>query len=205
MSNGLSTDIRRVLSEHARLPVDIDSVGDEQDLFAAGMTSHASVNVMLALEDEFDVEFPDHMLKRSVFESISAIAAAIDELADAQRHDASPSTPTGLHRRVRRIADEVAAAARRRRRPRRPLPASRRSTPCASSARSRRFVPSGSAAAASHSRRSPRPASSSAAAAASTAMVFAMHQIQVASIVRHLDGAPWFDELPARARRPSSG
>jgi acyl-CoA dehydrogenase len=27
-----------------------------------------------------------------------------------------------------------------------------------------------------------------------TAMVFAMHQIQIASIVRHVDGAPWFEE-----------
>ena len=35
------------------------------------MTSHASVNVMLALEGEFEIEFPDHMLKRSVFESIA--------------------------------------------------------------------------------------------------------------------------------------
>ena len=44
------------------------------------MTSHASVNVMLALEGEFDVEFPDHMLKRSVFESIGVMRDAIDEL-----------------------------------------------------------------------------------------------------------------------------
>ena len=38
------------------------------------MSSHASVNVMLALEDAFDIEFPDRMLKRSVFESIAGIA-----------------------------------------------------------------------------------------------------------------------------------
>ena len=44
------------------------------------MTSHASVNVMLGLEAEFDVEFPDAMLKRSVFESVSAIAAALEQL-----------------------------------------------------------------------------------------------------------------------------
>jgi acyl carrier protein len=79
-SNGLNGDIRRVLSEHARLPVDVESIGDDQDLFAAGMSSHASVNVMLALEDTFDVEFPDNMLKRSVFESISGISTAIAEL-----------------------------------------------------------------------------------------------------------------------------
>ena len=53
---------------------------DDADLYAAGMTSHASVNVMLALEDAFDLEFPDRMLKRSVFESINAIHDAIQEL-----------------------------------------------------------------------------------------------------------------------------
>ena len=47
------------------------------------MTSHASVNVMLALEGEFDVEFPDHMLKRTVFNTIASIHAALDELKAA--------------------------------------------------------------------------------------------------------------------------
>jgi acyl-CoA dehydrogenase len=32
----------------------------------------------------------------------------------------------------------------------------------------------------------------------SSAMVFAMHQIQVATIVRHLDGTPWFEEYLRR-------
>ncbi len=72
--------IRRILSEHGRLPVDADSLSDTADLYQAGMTSHASVNVMLALEDAFDVEFPDRMLKRSVFESIAAIESALTEL-----------------------------------------------------------------------------------------------------------------------------
>jgi acyl carrier protein len=35
---------------------------------------------MLALEGEFEVEFPDHMLKRNVFESIASIQAAVEEL-----------------------------------------------------------------------------------------------------------------------------
>lgn len=73
-------EIRRVLRDHGRLPVDVDSLDDHADLFAAGMTSHASVSVMLALEDAFDVEFPDNMLKRSVFETVADIATAIGEL-----------------------------------------------------------------------------------------------------------------------------
>jgi len=73
-------EIRQIINDHGRLPTDVTSLSDDADLYTAGMTSHASVSVMLALEDHFDVEFPDHMLKRSVFESISAIAAALLEL-----------------------------------------------------------------------------------------------------------------------------
>ena len=72
--------IRTILKEHGRLSKDAESLADDADLYQAGMTSHASVNVMLALEGEFDVEFPDSMLKRSVFESVAAITSAIDEL-----------------------------------------------------------------------------------------------------------------------------
>jgi acyl carrier protein len=72
--------IRAVIAQHGHLPVDISSIGNETDLFQAGMTSHASVNLMLGLEAEFDVEFPDVMLKRSVFQSVAAIATAIASL-----------------------------------------------------------------------------------------------------------------------------
>jgi acyl carrier protein len=72
--------IRSAIADHARIPTDISAISDDADLYQAGMTSQASVNVMLALEDAFDIEFPDRMLKRSVFESIDAIAAALTEL-----------------------------------------------------------------------------------------------------------------------------
>jgi acyl carrier protein len=72
--------IRQVLEQHARLSVDIAKLRDADDLYEAGMSSQASVNVMLGLEDAFDVEFPDSMLRRNVFESISAIRAAIGQL-----------------------------------------------------------------------------------------------------------------------------
>jgi acyl carrier protein len=78
----MTDEIRRIIREHGRLPVDVDTLADDDDLFQAGMTSHASVNLMLALEDAIDVEFPDHMLKRSVFESVASIRGALDELTD---------------------------------------------------------------------------------------------------------------------------
>jgi acyl carrier protein len=80
MNANVKEEIRRVLRDHARLPVDVESIDEHADLFQAGMSSHASVNVMLALEDAFDLEFPDQMLKRSVFESVAGIAAAVGEL-----------------------------------------------------------------------------------------------------------------------------
>jgi acyl carrier protein len=72
--------IRKVLETHGRLPVAPDGLPDDANLYAAGMTSHASVNVMLALEEEFDVEFPDEMLTRSAFESINSISGALATL-----------------------------------------------------------------------------------------------------------------------------
>ena len=76
----MNDKIRRAVAEHARLPVDVAEITDDADLYQAGMTSQASVNVMLALEDAFDIEFPDRMLTRSVFESIDSITAALTEL-----------------------------------------------------------------------------------------------------------------------------
>lgn len=72
--------IRRVIRDHAKLGVDPDQLADGDDLYQAGMTSHASVSLMLGLESEFDIEFPDRMLTRSVFESVSSIGAALTEL-----------------------------------------------------------------------------------------------------------------------------
>ena len=76
----MNDQIRAILKEHGRLAADVATLADDADLYQAGMTSHASVNVMLALEGTFDVEFPDRMLRRNVFESITAIRAAIEEL-----------------------------------------------------------------------------------------------------------------------------
>jgi acyl carrier protein len=72
--------IRRIIREHARLAIDVDTLADDADLYQSGMSSHASVNVMLGLEEEFDVEFPDRMLQRKVFESVTTIASALEEL-----------------------------------------------------------------------------------------------------------------------------
>jgi phosphopantetheine--protein transferase-like protein len=72
--------IRSVIRDHARLSIDMAALDENTDLYRAGMTSHASVNLMLALEAAFDIEFPERMLNRRVFQSIAAIRAALEEL-----------------------------------------------------------------------------------------------------------------------------
>jgi acyl carrier protein len=76
----MDEQIRLALGEHGRMSVDVASLDDGVDLYKAGMSSHATVNVMIALEEAFDVEFPDNMLRKSTFESIAAIRAALVEL-----------------------------------------------------------------------------------------------------------------------------
>jgi len=75
-----SEQIRSILAEHARLPVSVDQLSDESDLYQAGLTSLSTVNLMLALEEHFNVEFVDRMLGRKTFGSIRSLSEAIAEL-----------------------------------------------------------------------------------------------------------------------------
>ncbi len=75
-----TADIRAILAQHGRLTVPVDQLADDGDLYQAGLTSHASVNLMLALEDKFEVEFPERLLRRRAFGSVQSIRAAILEL-----------------------------------------------------------------------------------------------------------------------------
>lgn len=69
--------IREALAEHGRMGTDAHTITTDADLYAAGMTSHASVNVMIAIEDALDVEFPDALLTRDSFASIDRAVETI--------------------------------------------------------------------------------------------------------------------------------
>ena len=79
MVSDLAT-IREIIAQHGRLSVDAHSLKEDSDLYQAGLTSLATVNVMLALEDRFDIEFPESKLSRKTFMSLDAIAEAVAEL-----------------------------------------------------------------------------------------------------------------------------
>jgi acyl carrier protein len=72
--------IRELIAAHAGLPAGL-SIEEDADLYRAGMKSFASVQLMLALEEAFEIEFPEEMLTRATFRSVSSMARAVEELA----------------------------------------------------------------------------------------------------------------------------
>lgn len=86
MSNAaeITETVRGVVAQHAHLTQDAAALGTEDSLYAAGMTSHASVNVMLGVEDAFDLEFPEEMLTKETFQSLAAITAAVQQLEEQE-------------------------------------------------------------------------------------------------------------------------
>jgi len=77
----MNEQIREIVARHGGLPVDVAGLDETADLYEAGMTSFASVDLMLGLEGAFDIEFPDALLTRKTFASISSIAEAVARLS----------------------------------------------------------------------------------------------------------------------------
>ena len=85
METIVSERIRTLITERKLIPTDIATLGDTDDLYEAGLTSFASVQLMLALEEAFDIEFPEKMLTRRTFASIAAIEQSIAEILAEQQ------------------------------------------------------------------------------------------------------------------------
>lgn len=76
--------IRSLLAETVKLRVEADALAVTDDLYAAGLSSLATVDLMLALEDRFEIEFTSAWLNRRTFASIAALCVAVR----AMREDA---------------------------------------------------------------------------------------------------------------------
>jgi len=79
-------DIRTILKHVAHLEAAIDSIGDGDDLYKASLSSLDTIQLMLAIEKQFNIEIPDEMLNRNLFRSIDALA---DTIATLQRSEHS--------------------------------------------------------------------------------------------------------------------
>lgn len=73
----MKATIRKILAEVGRLEVSADTLDDRADLYDAGLSSLATVHVMLAIESAFDIEIPDRMLTRELFRSVQSLADTV--------------------------------------------------------------------------------------------------------------------------------
>lgn len=73
--------LREILSKHGGLATPVEKLTSASDLYMAGLTSLATVSVMLAVEDQFDIEIPDHMLGRKTFVSIDSMLETVETLS----------------------------------------------------------------------------------------------------------------------------
>jgi acyl carrier protein len=82
----IETTLRQVLRDHGKLSISTSKLGSDEDLYALGLSSLATVSLMLAIEANFDVEIPDEMLTRDNFRTLTALARLVQRL-----HGGSPS------------------------------------------------------------------------------------------------------------------
>ena len=76
----MEADIRRVLEKILPASMQIDRIDPAADLFDHGMTSFMATQVLMALEDAFAIEFPDEMMRRENFATISRINRSVVQL-----------------------------------------------------------------------------------------------------------------------------
>lgn len=77
--NTLAT-IKDLVVEHVE-PIDsVDELADDAVLRDLGMDSMSALNLMLDLEEEFDVQFPEELLTDETFRSAASLAEAIEML-----------------------------------------------------------------------------------------------------------------------------
>lgn len=69
--------IRALVGDTTSLSVPLSEIGDEADLYEAGMSSFEVVTVVVAIEKRFGIRFPPEAMARETFASISAIHDAV--------------------------------------------------------------------------------------------------------------------------------
>lgn len=78
------SEIRETLKTLEPMAAVADSLGENDDLFEKGLDSFGSVQLMLALEERFDIEFPDNLLNRRSFSTIRVIRDTVAQLKLAE-------------------------------------------------------------------------------------------------------------------------
>ena len=72
--------IREIIDAKGHLLVAARTIDPNTNLYDAGLSPFAAIQVMLALEDACGVEFPKQTLCRRSFSSLNSIAACLERM-----------------------------------------------------------------------------------------------------------------------------
>ena len=84
--------LREIVMKYGRVTLSTEQ-DDDFDLFAAGLDSFGMVDVMMVIEEEFDIVFTGPALNRRSFATINTLAAVVAGLRTAD----SMMTPVSGH------------------------------------------------------------------------------------------------------------
>lgn len=76
----MEAQVRAILLQHSGIGEAVRTADVHESLWQLGMTSLASVEVMLALESAFGFEFPDSYLRHATFGTIYNIMGCVTAL-----------------------------------------------------------------------------------------------------------------------------
>ncbi len=74
------TAIQRLLDRETPLALPAADITERADLYELGLTPFAAVQLLLAIEREFSIEWPLDMLRRETARSIASIVEALQAL-----------------------------------------------------------------------------------------------------------------------------
>jgi len=77
----IDDELRQIVRNEGKVTIPAALIGRDDDLYKLGVSSLATVNVMLAIEARFDIEIPDEALTRETFRTIGALADLVLLLA----------------------------------------------------------------------------------------------------------------------------
>jgi acyl carrier protein len=72
--------IREIIDTRGLLPVAARTLAPNANLYDAGFSPFAAIQLTLALEEARGVEFPRQMLRRQSFSSLDSIAACLERV-----------------------------------------------------------------------------------------------------------------------------
>lgn len=78
MTTELTSRVRDLIGENSEIEL-TDAISNDDDLFLAGMQSLDCVRILVAVEDEFEIELPNDRIERSIFASITNLTTLVAE------------------------------------------------------------------------------------------------------------------------------